>query len=230
MTLVFFGLQMLAARYPQLGGRGLSRLRRMEPGNPIPARETEPPPLDLDRSLLEESLEEVVLGMASGLKAGLSLLQALAVAARDCPVPLRPLWQYVERELTVGVSTVEALARVEARVSHPDYSYLVKALEVHRLSGGDLTTVLEVAAATLRQRRLLRGELRARSAEARLTAVLLAMLPPALGFYLWWAQRELFAVLLDNPLGQAGLAYAVVSWSLGIWLKRRLVRDPSEEV
>lgn len=229
MALVFSCLELLSARYPQLGGWGLSRLRRLGIGNPRPERGTETPRLALDRSGLEESLEEAVLLIGTGLKGGLSLPQALEVAARDCPEPLGALWRYVEREIAVGVPVVDALGRVEGKVGHPDYTYLVRALEVHRDCGGDLTAVLEVAAATLRQRRLVRGELRAKSAEARLTAGLLTVLPPALGVYLWAAQQDMFGALLDNPLGRAGLAYATVSWSLGIWLKRRLLRDPSEE-
>jgi tight adherence protein B len=198
-------------------------------GNQRSERVTGDPRLTLDRSALEESLEGAVLIIASGLKGGLSLSQSVAIAARECPGPLNALWRHIEREIAVGVPVVEALVRVEDKVGHPDYTYLARALEVHRDCGGDLTTVLEVAASTLRQRRLMRGDLRAKSAEARLTANLLTVLPPALCMYLWLAQRDIFGTLLETPLGQAGLAYAAVSWSLGIWLKRKLLRDPSEE-
>ncbi|MCL6449672.1 MAG: type II secretion system F family protein [Acetobacteraceae bacterium] len=171
---------------------------------------------------LEDRLEGVLLSLASSLQAGLSLVQAVRAAAEGGS-PLGPELAEVVGQYDAGVPLVEAFARLARERPCPGLRHLARALEVHQRVGGDLPALLAGLAEAQRERRLLQGELRARTADARLTALILVLLPPALILVLAVGQPQSLGTLLGHPLGRVGVGYAFCSWCLGAGLAVRLL-------
>ncbi|MHB9145159.1 MAG: type II secretion system F family protein [Symbiobacteriia bacterium] len=175
---------------------------------------------------LEEQLEQALVTMTNSLRAGLSLLQALEVAAGEAMPPLREDLTAVLDEYRVGRPLEQALADWSGRRRSEDLVFFARAIAIHRESGGDLGLVLSSLAQTVRDRRLLRLELAAKTSESRLTAAVLILMVPLLALFLGVFQRQMLAPLWERPLGRIGLAYALTSWAAGALVAGRLVRVP----
>lgn len=167
--------------------------------------------------------EDVLLHVAESLRAGESLPQALRRAQRETGGGWSALLAEALARYDGGAPLARALAPLEA-TGERAARLLVRAVEIHRRTGGNLAEALLKLAAGTREERLLQGEIAARTAEARWTAYCVAATPLLLLLYFLAGNPSLLAPLLTHPAGNAGLAYALVSWSAGFAVLRRLTR------
>lgn len=172
--------------------------------------------------LFEEQFEQAAATMANSLRAGQSLAQAMAAVEREYGPPLGTEFRQALQEYQAGLPLNEAIDGIRRRVPCPEAAFFVRALAIHGVTGGNVAGVLTNVSRIIRQRRLLRGEVAAKSGEARLTAVVLATLPGLLAGYLFIVDRDMLAPLLTTTLGRAGLAYAILSWVAGVVIINRL--------
>lgn len=175
---------------------------------------------------MEDEFEQALLIIVSGMKAGLSLIQGLETAVREGREPIASELGRVVKEYQAGVPLARALASFAGRCRSPEVGFFVEALDIYRQCGGNLTEILENLAGTIRDRRLMRGELRARMAETHMAVNFLATAPVALAAGLWLLQPDMLRPLFAEPLGRLGLGYASVSWVVGIGVIRHLVHIP----
>lgn len=172
--------------------------------------------------LFEEQFEQAAVTMANGLRAGQSLAQAMATVEREYGPPLGSEFRRALQEYQAGVPVIKAIDGIRLRIPCPETAFLARALGIHGLTGGNVAGVLGNVSRIVRQRRLLRGEVTAKSGEARLTAVVLAALPGLLAGYLLLVDRAMLAPLLTTPIGRAGLVYGVISWLVGVAVISRM--------
>jgi tight adherence protein B len=168
-----------------------------------------------------EQLAEAVGAMAAGLRAGGSVPQAFAYARDEASEPLRTeLAELVDR-IDVGTPVEEAIAAwADARGSE-DVRLLVGVLDVHRRSGGDLPSVLDGVAGTLRERHAAHREVRALTAQARLSGAILGLLPVAFFGFLLLTSRDEMVRALATPLGATALAVGLGMELLAfVWIRR----------
>ena len=222
-------------RRAALGTRRLQRLRVL--GFDEPEAGSEPPRRSWaigrrlrlrfrEVALLEEQLEQALVTATYSLRAGLSLVQALEVAWEEADQPFRDDLEAVLAEYRVGRSLDQSLQEWSRRRRSEDLQFFARALAIHRDSGGDLGLVLSNLAETIRERRLLRLDLKAKTSEARLTAAVLIAMVPLLGAYLAAVHPTMLSPLWQHPLGRLGSTYAVASWLAGAALVQRLVQLP----
>jgi tight adherence protein B len=136
-----------------------------------------------ERALLDELLADAVASIGSALRAGLSLTQSLAHAGREIPPPLGPSLLRVADRTTFGIPLDDALTGWLDEVRTTDARLVVGVLRLHRRTGGALPRVLDEVAHTLRERRSGAREVRSLTAQARLSAAILGLLP--IGFFLF---------------------------------------------
>ena len=176
-----------------------------------------------DRAALEDQLADAVSTITSSLRAGLSLSQALAYAADESAAPLGPTLHDVVRRCEMGEPLGDALADWSRSNGGRDARLLVGVLGMHRRSGGDLPSVLDRLASTLRSRRTAQQELRSLTAQARLSGTILGFLP--LGFFGFLAvtARDDLATTLAAPAGRAAIAVGLALEAAAfIWIRRLL--------
>ncbi len=175
------------------------------------------------RKEVEATLDEVVLELAEGLKAGENLCQAINRLAKSMSGPWgRLLGEVVERQ-SGGMALIDAVRSLE-RTGSRSVELLVRAIEVQMWSGGNLSEILLRLVETIRRDRSMEGQIKAKTAESRWTAYLLAGLPVIMVFIMGRIQPSSFETLYSEPVGRIGLLYAVLSWAVGLFFLTRILR------
>ncbi len=169
-----------------------------------------------------EQLPGVSQHLADGLGAGLSFRQALDRAATDAPEPVRTELALMSAELALGARSGRALEAFAARVPHPDVEMLTCAVLVHGNVGGNLARVLAELSERLDDRARLAKELRAATAQARMTAWLVGALPVGGAVVLEIAAPGTLRHTLGQGPGLMISSVAAAMFVFGLALIRRL--------
>jgi tight adherence protein B len=124
-------------------------------------------------------------------------------------------------ETRLGMPAEDALEGIAARMDSQDFAWVVMAIRIQREVGGNLPEILTTVAATIRERQRLRRQVRGLSAEGRLSAWILGVLPPLFATYLVLVRPEYIRPLFTDPIGIAMVAVMVVAMTIGVvWLAR----------
>jgi tight adherence protein B len=152
-------------------------------------------------ALMEDQLAEAVSSLAAGMRAGLSLARSIRFAAEEAEPPLAASLTSVADRADLGVPLEEALAGWARATASADVRLLAGVLDLHRRTGGELPSVLDGVAATLRERRASAREVRALTAQARLSGAILGLLPIAFFLFLSVTSRDDIAAAFHSPFG-----------------------------
>jgi tight adherence protein B len=172
---------------------------------------------------LDQQLADAVRTMASGLRAGLSVTQSLRYAADEAELPLAASLVAVVDDVDVGTKLGDALERWADLVGSDDARLVVGVLRLHRRSGGDLPRVLDQLADTLRDRHAAAREVRALTAQARLSGVILGLLPVGFFLFLWLTSRRDIEGAFRTPAGLTSLALGAGLEAIAFYWIRRLL-------
>lgn len=172
----------------------------------------------------QNQLADALTLAANGLRSGYSFLQALDVVGAELPPPAGEEFAQVVRETRVGIPLEDALANLLERVPSADLDLMVTAVLIQRQVGGNLAYIFDRISETIRERVRLQGQMRAITAQGRLSGWIVGLLPPALGAVLFIVNPRYIAPLFSEPAGRAILGVALFFELLGAWVIRRLVR------
>ncbi len=137
------------------------------------------------REAVRRELAGALVSLATSIRAGLSLPQAIRAAAESRSGPLGEELGAVDAELGRGAGLDQALSGMEKRCPVPEMKLMVAGLMVARASGGGLAPLLERLAGTMREREELRGQVRALTAQGRLSGWVVGLVPLALIFLIF---------------------------------------------
>lgn len=127
-----------------------------------------------------EQLEDALLSISGSLKAGFSINQALEVVANENRKPLSSEFSLLMHEIHLGVSLDEALDKMVSRLNCQDFELVAIAIVTARQTGGELTSILERLASVIRERVRITGRIKALTAQGRMQAVIIGLMPWAL--------------------------------------------------
>ncbi len=174
----------------------------------------------------EQQLPDTLNMLAGTLRAGYSLPQGLHAVSDEMADPMGEELRRAMTENQLGREIDESLGGVAERLDSPDFAWAVMAIGIQREVGGNLNELLMTVADTMIQRQRIRREVSALTAEGRVSAGILSMLPPGLGFVLWVMNPDYVNVLFSNTIGLILLGAAVVSAMVGlIWMKKVITID-----
>lgn len=171
----------------------------------------------------ERQLPDTLTLLASSLRAGFSLMQGLEAVAGEIADPMRRELQRVFTEVRLGRSVEDALDDSAVRMESRDFAWTVMAIRIQREVGGNLAALLDTVADTMVKRERVRRELRALTAEGRLSAIVLSVISPVLGVAIWIVQPTYLHPLFHDALGVFGLITAGVLSIVGWYWLRRIV-------
>ncbi|GAA1254618.1 type II secretion system F family protein [Oryzihumus leptocrescens] len=171
----------------------------------------------------EAQLPDVLNLVASSLSTGFSLLQALDAVARDAAQPAAKEFSRALAETRIGADVDESLERMAERMDSENLRWTGMAIRIQRQVGGNLAETLRTTAGTLRERESLRRQVRALSAEGKLSAYILIALPIGLFLYMNLVNHDYVSLLWTNLIGIGMLVAAGVSLVLGIFWMRKVV-------
>ncbi len=166
------------------------------------------------------TLDAALGKMASYLRAGRSLDQAIQLMAEETDGPARTEFQRAGRAISLGATPAEALARVAQRVQSRDFELVVVAVSILTRTGGNLAEVLQKIAQQIQERRLARKAVLATTAQIRITAYTITAMPFAMTLLLRALNPDYFEPLLASGSGQAVLAgcYGAVGLAW-VWIR-----------
>ncbi|MCP3023401.1 type II secretion system F family protein [Cupriavidus basilensis] len=173
---------------------------------------------------LEQQLPEAADLISRALRAGHSLSSALSMAGDELPAPIGIELGMVFREINYGVPMSDALAGLTDRVPIEDLRYLVIAVLIQRESGGNLAEILDNVGTIIRKRLQLLDKVRVLSAEGRLGAWILTLLPPAVCGLLYVINPGLTATLWTDPNGIRLLWASAAMTMFGVIWMRQIIR------
>lgn len=169
---------------------------------------------------LEQQLPDALALQSAALKAGHSLVRSLRVVGRDSKSPLAEEVALTVSEIDLGRSVEETIQTMSRRLHSRDVALWVTAMQVHRITGGDLSKILEGLASQIRERTHMRSEVRALTAQARLSGLVVAVAPACFFILLSVTARDQMRVLYTTKLGLLFLTLGLVMQAGGfLWIR-----------
>jgi tight adherence protein B len=180
---------------------------------------------DRRQSAFAEQLSDTLQLLSGSLRAGYSLMQAIDAVAREADAPTCEEFGRLVVETRLGRDTGVALQAMAERMDSEDFGWVIQAIEIHREVGGDLAEVLDTVSGTIRERDQIRRQIKALSAEGRLSAWVLLALPFGVGGFIFLTNRPYLAELVNGGLlGWVMVGTGAVLMTGGVVWLRKLVR------
>ena len=159
--------------------------------------------------------------IATSLRSGQSFLQALESVASEAPEPTAREYQRAVAEVRLGRPIGGAIRAIADRMDSEDFGWVVMATDIQREVGGNLAEVLDIVADTMMQRNRLRREIRALSAEGRISAIVLGALPVLIFLFLFTSNRSYLEPLIERTAGWVMIGIAVgCMLTAFVWLRK----------
>lgn len=174
------------------------------------------------REQFVEQLPDVLQLIQSMLTSGFGLLQALKATSEQVAEPARSCFAQAMFAARSGRDIAEALRDVADEMQSSDFDWVVTAIEINREIGGDLSTILASVADGVRERQRLRGQVRALTAEGRLSAWIMLALPPGVLAFSAMSNPEYVGQLFRGA-GLVLLTVAVALMAIGYFWMRRMI-------
>ncbi|HMB68395.1 MAG TPA: type II secretion system F family protein [bacterium] len=160
--------------------------------------------------------------LTSALRSGMAFSGAIQVVAEECADEVAKEFNLVFEENRFGIDMRVALRNMAERVDSKELHLFVIAVLLQRETGGNLVEILEGTAFVIRERLRILGDVRALTAQARLSGMILSVLPVAVGMFIMFTAPDYMRVLFRESLGRNLLFTAIVLQVLGFLIMRRI--------
>ncbi|HJZ60207.1 MAG TPA: type II secretion system F family protein [Gemmataceae bacterium] len=161
--------------------------------------------------------------VARALRAGHSLAAGMHVVAEEMPAPISKEFGRVYEEQNLGIPLEEAMKSMCDRVPNLDLRFFVTSVAIQRQTGGDLAEILDRIGHVIRERFKILGQVKALTAEGRLSGVVLIALPIGLFIMMMWMKPDYIELLWKEPLGIKMSIAAVILMLLGSLAIKKIV-------
>jgi len=139
--------------------------------------------------------------MSNAMKSGLSVVQALGIAAEQMPNPMSQEFNLVLSENKVGVSVEESFSNLAKRVSCEDVDMFVTAINILKETGGNLAETFDTIVYVIRERLKVENKIKALTAQGFYQGMMLLAIPPLLGVYFTVSEPHFMDPMFGSPLG-----------------------------
>jgi tight adherence protein B len=181
-------------------------------------------------SQFNKQLPDTITLIANALRAGSSFLQSIELVVRESRPPISIEFGRVIREVNLGLPFDTALENMVKRVKSEDFELMATAIAIQHQVGGNLAEILDSIAFTIRERVRIKGEIRALTAQQRMSGYVVGGLPIALAGMIYVAAPTFFDPMFSKPpdvvgipLGVILIAIAALMMGLGFFFIRRIV-------
>jgi tight adherence protein B len=169
----------------------------------------------------EAQLPDTLNLLAGSLRAGYSFLQCVEAVAEETTDPMARELRRVLAEARLGRPVEDALSEAASRMQSRDFEWAVMAIRIQREVGGNLAELLSTVSDTMTQRARMHGEVKALTAEGRLSGVIMGLLPVGLALFMFTAAPEYIRLLFSSAIGWAMVGTSVIMAVAGVaWIQR----------
>ena len=162
-----------------------------------------------------DQLPDTITLLANSLRAGSSFLQGIELVTREARPPISEEFERVVREMSLGVALQPALNNLVRRVASEDLELMVTAINIQSQVGGNLATVLDSIAYTIRERLRIQGEIKTLTAMQRYSGYVITLLPVGLAGLLFLVSPSYITRMLEPEPSLLGLPAGIVFFLIG---------------
>jgi tight adherence protein B len=175
------------------------------------------------RNAFTEQLGDCLTTVANALRAGYSFPQAVEVVAKEMEPPISDEFAQVSREVSMGVPLEAALEAMGRRVGSADLDLMITSVLIQREVGGNLAQILDNIGDTIQERIRMKREIFALTAQGRLSAWVLIVLPFVMALFMYIFKPEHIMVLIDDPLGRTAMFVSLFLEVIGYIVIQKIV-------
>lgn len=168
-------------------------------------------------------LPDTLALLAGTLRAGYSLMQGVEAVSQEVDEPMGNELRRVVTESRLGRPLEESLEASAERMNSPDFSWAVMAVRIQREVGGNLAELLLTVGDTMTQRERLRRDVAALTAEGKVSAIVLGLLPLGLAGAMFVINPEYISALFTTKAGNVMLGAALVLAGFGFWWMKKTI-------
>jgi tight adherence protein B len=161
------------------------------------------------REFNEQILDTLIM-LANGLKAGYSFLQAMEMVSREAPAPMGKELKRVLKENSLGINLEDTLLALNDRVESEDWDLVTTVVLIQRQVGGNLAEILDKIGYVIRQRMKIKGDIQTKTAQAKVSGLLVGALPIGIGFMIYLINPEFMMKLFTFKSGGFRGWYVVI--------------------
>ena len=162
------------------------------------------------RRMLEDQLADAMVSFSNGVRAGLSLPQAMDILAQQSPRPVRDEFRQIVAEFNLGKPMEQTLVEAKERLRSENFSLFAAAVLASRRSGGKLNETVERIARSVLEMQRLERKVASETAQARKSAVYMAIAPAMILVVYYFVDTENTVALFTTFFGQVLLSAALV--------------------
>ncbi len=162
------------------------------------------------RQKIEDQLADAMVTLASAVRAGLSLPQAMEILATQCPKPINDEFHQIVAEYKLGKPLESTLTEAKQRLRSENFALFAAALLASRESGGRLNETVERIAKSVLEMQRLERKVISETAQARKSALYMAIAPAFILLVYYFIEPMHTKMLFTEVPGQLLLAIAVL--------------------
>lgn len=171
----------------------------------------------------EGQLPDAMELVARALRAGHSLASGMHVVAEELPPPISKEFARVYEEQNLGIPLEESMKSMCDRVPSLDLKFFVTSVAIQRQTGGDLAEILDRIGYVVRERFKILGQIKALTAEGRLSGIVLIALPIGLFLMMLHLKPDYIQLLWTDPMGIKMSIGAIVLMLIGSYAIKKIV-------
>ena len=175
------------------------------------------------KELFEAKLLDFTMGLASGMRSGLGLPQALEATSKRIGEPMQEELQTVLREYRFGMELADALQRLNDRMPSEDLNLLVTTIKLTTKTGGSLVEVMDKMVEMIRGRREFQERLKNMTAQGKFEAIAMSCAPVAAFILLYIVDPTLMRPMVTTGMGWCGIGIVAVMISCGYFVIKKIV-------
>lgn len=168
-------------------------------------------------------LADAIDVIVRGVKSGLPLNQCLRIIAAESPEPLKAEFQALCDSQAMGVPLDQGLQRMYDHMPLAEVNFFSIVLVIQQKTGGNLSESLGNLSSVLRARKLMKEKVKALSAEAKASAMIIGALPLVVMTMVYFTRPEYISILFIEPVGNLILLVCAVMMSMGIFIMHKMV-------
>jgi tight adherence protein B len=174
--------------------------------------------------MASNQLGEALGTMANSLRAGFSFMQTLNLVAKEVGDPLGPEFLKALQEINYGITVEEAFQNLLDRLPDKELEIVLNTLIIQRSTGGNLAVLLETMQETIFDRCRVQDEVKTLTAQGKMSAVIITILPIALAIYIKLVNPDYFQLLFSHPLGWVMVVIGSISIIMGWFFINKIVQ------
>ena len=170
-----------------------------------------------------EYFPDAVDVIVRGIKAGLPLFDSIKIVVNDAKEPVRSEFAAIVETQAIGMPLGEACGRLYERMPVPEANFFGIVIAIQQKAGGNLSEALGNLSKVLRERKKMKGKIKAMSMEAKASAWIIGSMPPAIMAIVYIMTPGYMDVMWMSPTGRLLLAGSAIWMSIGIFAMKKMI-------